>query len=119
MKSTRFFFVLSIVLACLLLALSASARAELLVLESTVKGISRNASFPDNAIFNVPDGKRIKFLKKPGNTTHEIAGPYTGSLANYKPDCELLGWMTGSCGREKPSREPVQGATRSLSSPQQ
>ncbi len=105
---------------------SGQARAELRVMESTVPGIARDAAFPDGATFDVPAGRRIKFLKKPGNTTHEIVGPYRGSLAHYQAGCSFWDSARGRCGDRNDDVEggtrgaaPVPGGTRGFSPPRQ
>jgi hypothetical protein len=98
------------------------AGAELRVTESTVPGIAIDASFPDNAVFDVPAGKKLKFLKSPTNSTHEMTGPYKGTLGAYTPGCSWLDWATGTCSHpsDQPGATraaPVAGATRGLRSP--
>jgi len=104
------------------IVLGGPAAAELRVTESTVPGIAIDASFPDNAVFDVPAGKKLKFLKTPVNSTHEMSGPYKGTLDAYTPACGWIDWATGKCSR--PSDQagatraaPVPGGTRSLRPP--
>ncbi len=125
MRNTRVVWIAQLVLACWLLAPGGAARAELRVVESTVPGISKNAVFPDGATFDVPAGRKVKFLKTPGNTTHEITGPYQGSLADYKPGCGWWDWARRRCGDRSGNVEggtrdaaPVPGATRGFRQPQ-
>jgi hypothetical protein len=105
-------------------AFSGVAMADLRVIESTVPAVAAGASFPDGAVFDVPKGKKIKFLKTPANSTHEIEGPYNGTLGAYEPACSWIDWASGKCSRSG-DREgatpggtrsaPVPGATRGLS----
>jgi hypothetical protein len=106
-------------------ASSEAARAELRVMESTAPGISVDAVFPDAADFDVPAGKKIKLLKTPANTTHDIAGPYKGTLETYKPGCGMWDRFTGKCSQNTDvvggtrSIAPVSGGTRGLTIPKQ
>jgi hypothetical protein len=101
-----------------------SAMAELRVISSTAPGVKADAAFPDSAVFDVPAGAKIKFLKTPANSTHEIAGPYKGTLEAYKPaSCGWVDWASGKCNggsSDQPGATraaPVAGGTRSLSRP--
>ena len=79
-----------------------AARAELRVMESNAPTIEVDAVFPDDAAFDIPAGKKVKLLKAPANTTHEIAGPYQGTLDAYQPACgvwQFLHWLSSSSGR--------------------
>lgn len=89
------------------------AHAELLVTESTVNGIAVNATFADAHAFDVPDGKKIRFLKRPENTTHKIDGPYQGTLAGYTSRCGWWEWLLGHCG---PTRD-IEAGSRDASVP--
>ena len=124
MRNIRLVWIAGAALAGWLAASSGAARAELLVTESTVDGVAMNAAFTDGATFDVPAGKKIKFLKKPENTTHEIDGPYRGTLAGYKPGCGWWAWTTGKCGGRTGAVEggsrsaaPVPGGTRDVPPP--
>ena len=108
---------------------SGAAVADLRVIESNVPSIATGASFPDGAAFDVPKGKKIKLLKTPANSTHEIEGPYQGTLSAYEPPCSWIDWTLGKCSRsggragagdqEGATRSaPVPGATRGLSRPE-
>jgi hypothetical protein len=101
---------------------ASGAHADLYVVESTAPGIERDAAFPDGAIFDVPAGKKIRLLKKPENSTHEIVGPYKGALDAYKPHCGMWERFIGKCSQEQQNSDssdvaPVTGATRSLGAP--
>lgn len=87
-----------------------AACAKLLVTESTVSGVAMNATFADDAIFDVPDGKKIRFLKKPENSTYEIDGPYRGTLADYRPKCGWWQRLQRQCGTQR----DVEGGTRNI-----
>ncbi len=123
MRNVRLVWIAGAVIAGWLAASGGAARAELRVLESTVPGIASDAFFADEAIFDVPAGKKIKFLK--GSATYEIVGPYKGALANYKPGCGWWAWAKGECARNADAAgatrgaAPVAGATRGLSLPKQ
>jgi hypothetical protein len=94
------------------------ASAELRVVSSTVDGIAVDAAFADDAIFNVPPGRKILLLKKPGFTTHEITGPYRGALAGYKTACGWWSRLRGKCRTEADnSPGTVVGGTRGFSTP--
>jgi hypothetical protein len=115
MPNMRFVWIAGAVITGWIAASSLSARAELRVMESNVRGVTRDTVFPDGANFDVPSGKKIKFLKKPGNTTHEIVGPYRGTLADYRPgwggerNNDIEGGTRGTA--------PVSGGTRGFSPP--
>ena len=102
-----------------------AARAELRVMKSTVPGIEADAAFPDDAAFDVPAGKKLKLLKSPANSTHDIAGPYKGTLDAYKPACGVWDRVTGKCSQNSDAVgatrgiAPVPGATRGLVIPKQ
>lgn len=96
------------------------------MIESSVAGVKKNATLPDGATFDVPEGKKIKLLKKPQNATYEIVGPYRGTLDGYQ--CGWWANFTGNCARgnvqdgvaEGGTRAaPVPGATRGLTPPKQ
>jgi hypothetical protein len=94
-----------------------AARAELRVMESNASSIEIDAVFPDDAAFDVPTGKKIKLLKSPANTTHEIAGPYNGTLDAYKPACGVWDRVTGKCAQNNAATggsRSISGATRGL-----
>ncbi len=133
MRNVRLIGIAGAVIAGLLAVSAGSARAELRVIESNVPGIARDATFADEATFEVPAGTKIKFLK--GGATHEIAGPYKGTLADYQPACGWWAWFRGKCARNTAavggtrgaapvpgatrSAAPVAGGTRSLGQPKQ
>ena len=102
-----------------------AARAELRVMELTAPSIVPDAVFQDDAAFDVPAGKKIKLLKSPENSTHDIAGPYKGTLDAYKPGCGIWDRVTGKCSQNSDAMgatrgiAPVSGATRGLTIPKQ
>ncbi len=96
------------------------------MIELSVPDVKKNAALPDCAMFNVPDGKKIKLLKKPQNATYEIVGPYKGTLDGYQ--CGWWANFTGNCARGNVQdgdavgatrAAPVAGATRGLIPPKQ
>ncbi len=119
----RNFWLLAVTAAVSISIIASGAQAELLVIESTAPGIVKDAGFPDTAIFDVPAGKKIRLLKKPQNSTHEIVGPYRGALDAYQPHCGWWSRLIGKCSKEQasdssaPDAAPVVGATRSLNAP--
>jgi hypothetical protein len=101
-------------------ASSEAARAELRVMESNATSIEVDAVFADDATFDVPAGKKIKLLKSPASTTHEIAGPYNGTLDAYKPACGMWDRVTGKCAPNNAvtgGSRSISGATRGLKLP--
>jgi hypothetical protein len=111
--------------AAWLAATAGGALAELRVIESTVPSIAADAVFEDGAVFDVAQGQKLKFLKTPANSTHDIAGPYKGTLDAYKPACGWMEKLKGSCGQNTDveggtrSVKPVMGGTRSIAVPKQ
>ena len=95
----------------LLLAGAGMAVAGLEVTRSTAPGIKVGAKFNDEAIFEVPAGGEIELLKTPQNTTHKIAGPYTGTLAKFATACPWWKAVVGSC---KASGDTKEGGTRGV-----
>jgi len=98
------------------------ALADLRVIDSNMPGVAIDTAFPDNAVFDVPAGRKLKFLKTPANSTHEIAGPYKGTLDAYTPACSWVDWAMGKCSRSTDQTggtrsAPVPGATRGLMKP--
>jgi len=99
-----------------------ASHAELRVMESTAASIEVDAVFPDDAAFNIPAGKKIKLLKSPANTTHEIAGPYSGTLGAYTPACGMWDRVTGNCSQNTAiggGSRGIPGTTRGLTPPKQ
>jgi hypothetical protein len=99
-----------------------AANAELRVMESTASTIEVDAVFQDGAAFNVPAGKKIKLLKSPANTTHEIAGPYNGTLEAYTPACGMWDRVSGKCSQNNAiggGSRGIAGTTRGLTAPKQ
>ncbi len=75
-----------------------AALAELRVVELTVPSIAADAVFADGAVFDLATGQKLKLLKTPGNSTHDIAGPYKGTLDAYQPACGWMEKLRGKCG---------------------
>jgi hypothetical protein len=111
--------------AVLLGTTAGAALAELRVIESTVPSIGADAVFQDSTVFDVAAGQKLKFLKTPANSTHDIAGPYKGTLDAYKPACGWMEKLRGSCGQNTDveggtrSVKPVMGGSRSIAVPKQ
>jgi hypothetical protein len=101
--------------AALLLIGAVAAHASLEVTHSTAPRVKVGTKLNDNAVFDVPAGRKIELLKTPQNTTHEIVGPYNGTLAGYKTPCPWWKAVVGSCREPGDTRE---GATRGLRVPQ-
>ncbi len=103
-----------------------AALAELRVVDSTAPGIAADAVFADGAVFDLAAGQKLKLLKTPGNSTHDIAGPYKGTLDAYQPACGLVDKLRGKCGGQSGDTEggtrdvkPVMGGTRGFTVPKQ
>lgn len=77
--------------------------AELEVMHSTVAGVEVGAKFSDATLLKVPEAGEVRLMKRPGNTTHLIKGPFEGTLADYA--------KRGPVTREAVSRS-VPGGTR-------
>ena len=100
--------------AGMLLVGTGLANASLEVTRSTAPRIKLGAKFNDGAIFDVPAGQKIELLKTPQNSTHQIDGPYNGTLSNYTPPCPWWQAVIGSCKTPGNTRE---GGTRGLRAP--
>ncbi len=122
MRKAWLVWIAGVAIAGWLAAPGGPARAELRVIDSNVRGIAMDAAFGDDTVFDVPAGKRIKFLK--GGGTFEIVGPYKGTLANYR-GCGWWAWISGKCtSNTEPaggtrSAAPVAGGTRGIRLPEQ
>jgi hypothetical protein len=101
--------------AALVLIGAGMANASLEVTRSTTPRIKVGAKFNDNAVFDVPDGREIQLLKTPQNSTHEIAGPYKGTLSGYTPPCPWWKAVIGNCKEPGETRE---GGTRGMRAPE-
>jgi len=94
---------------------ASAANASLEVTRSTAPGIKVGTKLNDNAVLDVPDGREIEVLKTPQNSTHQIAGPYKGTLSGYTPPCPWWKAVVGSCKERTDTRE---GGTRGIRAPQ-
>ncbi len=122
MRKARFVWIAGAAIAGWLAAASGGACAELRVIESNVPGVERDAAYAEGTAFDVPAGKKIKFLKD--GSTFEIVGPYTGTLANYRPGCGWWARLKGECApNTKPAggtrdAAPRAGGTRGIRAPE-
>jgi hypothetical protein len=105
----------TLVAAALLLGSVSAVYAGLEVTRSTSPRIKVGAKFSDNAVFDVPAGGAIELLKTPQNSTHQIEGPYKGTLSGYTPPCPWWKAVMGSCKEPGSMRE---GGTRGLRAPE-
>jgi hypothetical protein len=126
MRKGQLVWIAGAVAAVWLGAPAGAAHAELRVVESSVPAIAADAVFADSAVFDVAAGQKLKFLKTPGNSTHDIAGPYKGTLDAYQPACGWMEKLKGKCGGQAGDVEggtrnvkPVMGGTRGLTLPKQ
>jgi hypothetical protein len=107
-------FATLLTLALLVIGASA-ANAGLEVTRSTAPRIKVGTKLNDGAVFDVPEGQEIELLKTPQNSTHQIAGPYKGTLSGYTPPCPWWKAVVGSCKEPTDTRE---GGTRGIRAPQ-
>lgn len=120
MRNNRLVWIAGVAATVWLGASAGVALAELRVIELTAPSISTDAVFPDNAAFDVPAGKKIKLLKTPANSTHDIAGPYKGTLDTYKPGCGMWDRFSGKCIQNSDAvggTRSITGGTRGLTVP--
>jgi hypothetical protein len=123
MRKGQLVWIAGAVAAVWLGAPAGAALAELRVIETTVPSIAADAVFADAAVFDVAAGQKLKFLKTPGNSTHDIAGPYKGTLDAYQPACGLMDKLRGKCGQPADAEggtrnvKPVMGGTRGFTAP--
>lgn len=107
-KIGRAFGLLALTLTMTGAAFVAAALAEYEVMRSTAPGYTAGQKIPAGAKINVPDGKSVRLLDKTGGGTHDIAGPYDGTVADYAATgCSWLKRITGGC-------KPVDGAAAAV-----
>ncbi len=95
-----------------LLISSSASLADILVVASTTTSYSVGSTLPDEARVSVPEGAMLKLLKRPAGTTHDIIGPYEGTVSAYaRPD--RCPWYWPWCKSGTSSEGPV-GGTRSV-----
>jgi hypothetical protein len=106
---TLHFFALT---ALLLLTLSASASAELLVSRVVrVNGVAVGAKLSDDFVFSLPDNSEIDLLKSPDNSPFVMRGPYKGTLNTFIKNCSgLLASVHKYCRNAGGDQLPVGGA---------
>jgi hypothetical protein len=100
----------ALALACA--ALPIPAFAEMQVVSSTAPSLSVGAKLPDDANFNVDEGEVVRVVK--GGKTYEIAGPYTGTLEQYRSTCAWWQDVLGKCAKRPVDDGNTPGATRGL-----
>lgn len=110
--------------AVLLLVLSTnSLRAELTVETSDAPGIARDAIYPDDFEFDLPEGTIVSLTKAPEAETHTLKGPFKGTLGQYiQFECWKKGANCGvdgsTVGRTK-GLDPYEGGVRSSKIPKE
>jgi hypothetical protein len=98
---TIFRLSLSVIVAAALVS-AGPAAADYEVMESTVADLPRGATLPDDATVAIPEGGRVKLLQTREGTTHDLEGPYEGSVSDYeaKSDCPWYKKISVGCGGE-------------------
>jgi hypothetical protein len=91
---------------------SAPASAEMQVTMSTSATLAVGAKLPDEATFDIGEGETVRVMK--AGKTYELAGPYTGTLDNYRSTCAWWQEVLGKCSKRRPDAGTVPGATRSI-----
>lgn len=78
---------------------TAPAMADYEVMESTVADLPRGASVPEGATIAIPEHGRVKLLRTGKGTTHELEGPYEGTVGDYEAsaECPWYKKMTVGC----------------------
>jgi hypothetical protein len=99
--------VFSLALGASLLFLTAPASAELEVISSTVATYQVGRHVADEAVLDIPPGKRLKFRRVGSSETYTLYGPFQGRLRDYR------GGSEGS-----PGPGPGAGGTMSVRPPQ-
>ncbi len=81
---------------------SAPALADYEVIESTVAGLPRGAAVAEGAAIAIPEGGRVKLLRTGEGTTHDLEGPYQGTVEDYEAtaDCPWYKKVTVGCNGE-------------------
>ncbi len=104
----------SIAFAVALTLSAGPAMADYEVMDSSVATLPKGTTLPDNATLNLPANGRVKLLKTPEGSTHELQGPYQGTVSDYDgtPDCPWWKKISVGCGGD---RAPI--GVRSTPSP--
>lgn len=95
---------LPIIAVAVTLAVSAGAAlADYEVMESSIAALPEGTTLPDNATLNLPAEGRVKLLKTPEGSTHELEGPYEGTVSDYEgtPDCPWYKKISVGCGGDR------------------
>lgn len=96
-------------------ALSFAASAEMQVTMSTSANLSVGAKLPDDATFDIGEGEMVRVSR--AGKTYELAGPYTGTLDQYRSTCAWWQEILGKCSKRPTDPGTVPGATRSVAPP--
>jgi len=75
-------------LAALAVLYGGQAKADYEVMESTVANLPRGASVAENATIAIPAGGQVKLLRTGAGTTHDLKGPYEGTVGDYEASAE-------------------------------
>lgn len=97
-------------------ALSVPASAGMQVTMSTSANLSVGAKLPDDATFDIGEGEMVRVSR--AGKTYELAGPYTGTLDQYRSACAWWQEILGKCSKRPPDLGTVPGATRSVAPPE-
>jgi len=87
------------VLTALAVLYGGPAMADYEVMESTVANLPRGATVTENATIAIPEGGQVKLLRTGEGTTHDLKGPYEGTVGDYEAsaDCPWYKKMTVGC----------------------
>jgi len=103
-----------IAVALAVTVLAGAALADYEVMESSVATLPKGTTLPDDATLNLPAEGRIKLLKTPEGSTHELEGPYEGTVSDYEGTQDCPWWQRISVGCDG-QRAPI--GVRSTPSP--
>ncbi len=93
-------------------ALSLPASAEMQITMSTSANLNVGAKLPDDATFDIGEGETVRVSR--AGKTYELAGPFTGTLDQYRSTCAWWQEILGKCSKRPPNPETVPGATRGI-----
>ncbi len=79
------------------------AQADYQVMESTITALPQGTTLPENAELDIPEGERVKLLRTPAGSTHELEGPYQGTVEDYEATAKCPWWKKISVGCEDES----------------
>ena len=87
------------VLAALAVLHNVPAMADYEVMESTVANLPRGATVAENATIAIPEDGQVKLLRTGEGTTHNLKGPYEGTVSGYEAsaDCPWYKKITVGC----------------------